>query len=591
MIIKCASCGNSLEVPGDLLFGQNVVCPFCSCKFSYAGPDGEVAVGALGRQKALSVRPRQNPIKAPRFSENMPSDKGNAVRGIVIAAILVVLAVVAFMQYSKFAKKRAYDEQVRLEQERAEFARLEKERELERERERRETEEREAKLRQAKEEEEARAERERQERLEKMKRENEAKKLEVEKLAAAYENYRRIFNAFGAKSAEYYSKDSSKKIDDAEVLWYVNETFQQDGRIYEVKKNGDVLVFLPDRLAENLPGGLNLSEISSKFGLIDIGDRVLICGIGRPAKVCPVPRRGEGVQPLCVELGEFFDTALELGINAPNKRYRVTLRRQGGGNVAVLGIVNAGEVVSWDKIESAAKGVLEKNLRRASSKLKPPVPKKMRRTVVFYDGGMSKKDISGLVHIPRKFQYRYHGDINYSARERAREEWERFREIAEKEDEEEQKIAEENLLAQKEFEQRAKAMNIDVVEESAIDSFLADCELLVEREGAEKSKNDGKQNEMKKSPPKSNASKGPIKCYKCKGQGTIKSSVREQCDMCLGQGVITHEIELDNSHYVGDRWNKKKSKAGYDCPKCKRRGRLLVEKEVECPVCHGRGSL
>ena len=67
---------------------------------------------------------------------------------------------------------------------------------------------------------------------------------------------------------------------------------------------------------------------------------------------------------------------------------------------------------------------------------------------------------------------------------------------------------------------------------------------------------------------------GKLKCYKCKGQGTVKVFRLESCAECDGKGVV-----------------KTGYKSGSDCAVCGRRGRVSVERDAECPVCHGKGEL
>lgn len=614
MITQCQSCGEELEVPEGTADGQHILCPYCNCKFTY-------------RMKRIASKPPAMRDNASRRVVNVSrnkmrgvgtfdadtvssNDKSGVIRNIIVVSVLAAAFVFGLAQYRKFELRQAYEAQLRTERERAESERAALERAAEIERERKEAEEREQRIRREREAEDARLEQERLENRRKEREEREAKRREIEKLSAAQENYRRARDSFGLMTAHFYFdvlKDGSSA-NPTGVVWYVDESFGRDGRIYEIKNGVDAWVLYPDKLPERASGGFAVTSPESKAGFLVMNGRVLICGTFRNTRRCSVPNRGKAFVPYEVDLDKLLDIALLLGINAPEKDYHVILQKKNGECVRDFGICRADDVVSWDSIEESARNVLERRLKRSAKTIKPPVPKKMRRTVVFYDGGISKKDIRGVIHIPRTFQYRYYGSIDYRANERAREEWERMRDIAMREDEEEKKIANENSLARQEFEQKAKAMNMKVVEESAIDKFLGDCELLVEKDarGRKKGmlKNAGNKSisskamtkkdpitDSKSTSPKSVTKKDPVKCYKCKGQGMIKSSVLEQCDMCLGEGAVTHEIELSNSHYVGDNWNTKKSKAGYDCPKCKKRGKVRIEKDVECPVCRGRGTL
>ena len=54
MQITCPSCGNACEVDGDVLVGQQLLCPFCSHKFSYSGLEQE-AMNPNTKEKAIAV--------------------------------------------------------------------------------------------------------------------------------------------------------------------------------------------------------------------------------------------------------------------------------------------------------------------------------------------------------------------------------------------------------------------------------------------------------------------------------------------------------------------------------------------------------
>ena len=592
MIIECRSCKAQLEVPDEISDGQHIICPYCNCKFSYTKERNmQNPPKASGVSPNTKIHFKKNNIGSIRRLDSdmvVSNDKSGTVRNIIVAAVLAAAVVFGLVQYRKFERRQAYEDQLRMDRERAEAARAAAERAAELEHERKEAEEREQRLRREREAEDARLEQERLEERRRAREESEAKRREIEKISAAQENYRRVREAFGLATTYFYldvMKDSSSG-NATGVVCYVDESFSRDGRIYEIKNGVEVWVIYPDKLPEKAPDGFAIPSPESRAGLLVKGGKVIICGVARNTGRYPVPDRGKAFVPYEADLGKLLDITLALGINTPDKRYHVTLQKKNGERVCDLGICSADDVVSWESIEAPVRDVLERRLKRSAKAIKPPVPKKMRRTVVFYDGGITKKDISGLIHIPREFQYHYHGNINYEVRQRAREDWERLRDIAVREDEEELKIAAENSFAQKEFERKAREMNMEVVEESAVDKYLADCELIVERgkkKSAEKKIKRGGQTGQKTS--------GPVKCYKCRGQGSVKTAVLEPCDGCGGQGVITHEIELENSHHVGDRSRTKKSKAGFDCPKCKRRGRIRIERDVECPVCHGKGAL
>ena len=121
---------------------------------------------------------------------------------------------------------------------------------------------------------------------------------------------------------------------------------------------------------------------------------------------------------------------------------------------------------------------------------------------------------------------------------------------------------------------------------AAVQDYLGVCEVVVKRGVKEEEEEPKRDERMAKEK----------KCYKCHGKGVVLQRVREDCDECGGKGVIETEVELkDTKHTTDGYWNyrhvgTKKSISRRTCQKCRRSGTVSVEKEVECPVCHGTGT-
>ena len=86
---------------------------------------------------------------------------------------------------------------------------------------------------------------------------------------------------------------------------------------------------------------------------------------------------------------------------------------------------------------------------------------------------------NGLIFIPRTFSYSRYRSMDYRVVERERAEWDRLREIAEMEEQEERRIATYNRNVQQEYERKAKEEVF--VGSSEIYKYLEDCELVIER--------------------------------------------------------------------------------------------------------------
>ena len=92
--------------------------------------------------------------------------------------------------------------------------------------------------------------------------------------------------------------------------------------------------------------------------------------------------------------------------------------------------------------------------------------------------------------------------------------------------------------------------------------------------------------------------KHPRKCFKCSGTGTVAVTAREDCDRCDGTGIVVTEVELKDTEHTFDGWwgprikkTTRKAQNKQPCPRCGRRGKISVKKEVKCPMCKGRGEL
>lgn len=87
-------------------------------------------------------------------------------------------------------------------------------------------------------------------------------------------------------------------------------------------------------------------------------------------------------------------------------------------------------------------------------------------------------------------------------------------------------------------------------------------------------------------------------CFKCGGSGTVAVSEREDCDRCDGTGIVITEVELKDTEHTFDGWRgprtkkvTRKAQNKQPCPRCGRRGKISVKKEIECPLCKGKGQL
>jgi hypothetical protein len=319
----------------------------------------------------------------------------------------------------------------------------------------------------------------------------EEKEREAQRIATSIGVYKRALNAFCVAEAGYYHE---MPVDLAtacptNIRWFIDETFVRDGRIFEIKNDGETTILMPDGVTELMPDGFVGMTLIAQRGFLADGNNVWVCGCETLTRRCPLPKYGESLRPIQVELGALYDIIDEIGVKLPPRRYRIVLHKKTIGKNTALGILEVGDVLEREKIESAVKTVLKEEVKRERAKKEKNQPflrKNIRRTVMFYDGDRVMKEKeglilkkNGLIFIPRTFSYSRYRSMDYRVVERERAEWDRLREIAEMEEQEERRIATYNRNVQQENERKAKEEVF--VGSSEIYKYLEDCELVIER--------------------------------------------------------------------------------------------------------------
>ena len=127
----------------------------------------------------------------------------------------------------------------------------------------------------------------------------------------------------------------------------------------------------------------------------------------------------------------------------------------------------------------------------------------------------------------------------------------------------------------------------------ALIAFAEEDEFLIKPEDVAETVEPAKEAEAAK-PVEKKAGPKPRKCFKCSGKGVVTVTVNETCERCGGTGVSITEVELSDSVHHDWGWRGKTTRKAQNkqpCPRCKRRGKIPVKKEVECSVCKGAGLL
>ena len=262
------------------------------------------------------------------------------------------------------------------------------------------------------------------------------------------------------------------------------EIIVEDGKLSSVRslsRKGGELDVSPAEFKE-------LTDGSIIFVKGDSGP-VWICGKVKSRMNVPVPEIGSGLSPIAIFLGDGYAAMQSLRTVAPEIKFRITLQSgQRNGDVS-LGVFKAGENISADSIRSKVRDQLtEEKLKKVGSGLTPPKMKKVKRTVVFYEGERVFKAMNGVTKVPRTFKFFGTSRANDNKAhvndiiERARKQWEALCEEAKRQERRELEVEDENRRAKEDYQRRVDAAIRNARADSDdVDAELKKFKLLIER--------------------------------------------------------------------------------------------------------------
>lgn len=429
---------------------------------------------------------------------------GIAVKDVVVLVVGAIFLVVGLLSYSNYSKRKAAEERFKAERARIESETREQEA---RERARQETEEFERERREAK------LAAEREEKARTAERERKRKELEAAEAARraeqeSMEALQRIYDAAKKRFSARFDLADGKALDDA--FYDVQEatrtlcvfpSYVDTHEIYEVSTmpKGDirVSVWAPGKAARDFEVS-RFTEMLKKERVAFVNDRGFwVKGVKLAGSSFDIPPRGTDFSLLKESVGDLYDTLVVLDSLPPAIECRVTLKSNSGKTSAVVRVIDYGETLGRADIESVASKVVLKSLKTPVTGKKIP-KKKFKRRHVLYDGSMVKKDISGVILVPRNFVFHgtnKHADERFGGNSaggtygdgaiaKARRDWEEMKAKAEREELEEARLALEyktEVETENVRKQAGESVRQELSkDEEIIDSALKKCRLFIE---------------------------------------------------------------------------------------------------------------
>ena len=516
MILKCAACGGDMEIAGNIPENVTFECPHCGEHVRINKPHrlevptnpgvSRVASNAgLPDQTPVHRRPDlhirrpapttpapttpvpSTPAMPPLRQNPRPVKKKNGGSGdwVIYALLAVVVAGLGVFWMRK--SNAASNEDLDVSAQSGSSVRTDTDAEQEKLRaERRAREEAEREKRRAeKAKRDAERERERQEMAEKAKRERELREI-VSKAEMSFSGVTSVFASdFPAGKRPFdFSEDG--------IIVVADENYIGERSLYRLTVEGKRLktvqkVSQRDGSADVNPDDF-MRMVTNKIVLAKLeSGPVWICGNTKSSERIDVPESSGAYSPLSDFVGGSLPILNALHVTPPAIKYRVTLKSKDGRSEIKLGIVE--QTIDAQQVRSKIREkITDRKLQSKGSGLKPPKPKRYKRTVFFADDERCKHAIAGITKVPRNFEF--HGTSRYNDGkrhvqdiiDRARAKWEAQKAEAERQEREELEVEAENQRRMNEYRREVEdALRNSKPTEDEVDAELRLYRLFIER--------------------------------------------------------------------------------------------------------------
>ena len=511
MILKCAACGGDMEIAGNIPENVAIECPHCGEHVRINKPhrlevptnpnmprfvpdDGLPGQTPVRRRPDLHVR-RPAPVTPapatppmPPLRQNpRPTKKKNGGSGDWVIYVLLVVVVAGLGVYWMRKSNTAPNEDLVVSAQSESSVRTDADAEQEKLRvERRAREEAEREKRRAeKAKRDAERERERQEMAEKANQERERREI-VSKAEMSFSGKTSVFASdFSAGKRPFdFTEDG--------IVIVVDENYIGGRSLYRLIGEGKRLKAIQKISQRDGSEDVNPDDFmrmtTNKIVLAKLeSGPVWICGKTKMNELIEVPESADTYVPLSDFLGGALPVLNALKVVPPAIKYRVTLKKKNGKGEIKLGVVE--NEVDVQTIRSKVREQLtDRRLKSSGSGIKPPAMKKIKRTVVFYDGEKIVKGMTGVTKVPRSFTFfgtaRNHDNKAHveDIIAQARRKWESLREEAERQDRREPEIEAENQRRMDEYRRKVDtALRNSKATEGEVDTELRLYRLLIER--------------------------------------------------------------------------------------------------------------
>lgn len=394
MIVKCAACGNEIQIPDGMDAGERFVCPYCETQLAYWGRTRIEKICDI--KVGLGIMPR-----------------------IVLVALPVLVAVGLLSYRHRLHARRISDLRIAEEQQQVDKSQRACKEERLKGKEEEVTMadvERNRRIEQQKKEESER--KRRREEIEKREAERERQRRDMQEKADAERRNRALFedarNRFVGKTsviaADFPDENNplSYKIDGKFSV--VDMKYASEQKIYEIhvekgklsaarqiSRMGGIVEMSPDEFKRQIFGAVAL--------VVENPGPVWICGRVKNRLNNPIPEIGSVLFPSALFLDDSYAMVDSLKVSLPRVKFRLTLHSKRKDVDLPIGVFAATESVSVEVIRSKVRERLtEQRLRRMKIGLVPPTMKKFRRTVIFYEGNKVVRAIGGITKIPISYK-------------------------------------------------------------------------------------------------------------------------------------------------------------------------------------------